>query len=110
MNAIKLNAYPENTTGNGVFWDSLHGYSDWVFAVNGATANDAFAINVNNSGDSANMSPAQVQNVDGGAAVTSVVAPGVYRMTKPMPFRCLYITRSGPGSATCSIIATGAKA
>ena len=102
-----IEIYPAATSGSGVFYDSLHDIRDWSFHVSGADADNVFAINVGNVGDSASQTVAQVQDLAGGSAVTSIVAPGVYKLTKSMPFRDIYVTRSGVGVASCQVIATG---
>ncbi len=109
MKTLTLNLYPENTSGNGVLWDSLHEFTSWAFAVSGATASNVFSINVGNSSNSTDLIAAQVQNMDGSTAATSITAPGIYRLTVPMPFRSMYVTRSGIGVALCSIDAIGEK-
>ena len=104
---VKFIAYPAATVGNGVFLDNLHSVTDWVFSVRGADATNNLTVNVGNFGDSAKQTVCQLKDCSSGSAVSVISSPGIYKLTVPMPFRDLYITRSGAGSASCTVVALG---
>lgn len=104
---VKFNAYPPATSGNGVFLDNLHNVTDWVFSVSGADATNNFTVNVGNFGDSTKQTACQLKDCAAGSAVSVIAASGIYKLVVPMPFRDMYITRSGAGSASCTVVALG---